>query len=104
MASAVAGRPTEPSNARHARGLRIGAVVVAGVLQAVVLVPFTIASGLLAPLWAVLALYGAWAVGVWALVLTARRRPLATPLVPVASAFVVWVVITAGEAWLGWTG
>lgn len=85
------------------RRLAIATVAVAGVLQLVVLVPFTVASGLLAPLWAIVAFYALWAAGALLLVLIARSRPLATPLVPVANAALLWLGITLGEALLGWT-
>ena len=81
----------------------IGTVAVAAALQLVVLVPFTVASGLVAPLWAVLLLYAAWIVGALVLLRLAQRRPFATPVVPVANAGVLWLVITLGEQWLGWT-
>lgn len=85
------------------RALPIAVVTLAAILQLVVLVPFTVASGLLAPLWAVVALYALWLVATTVLVHTARRRPLAAPLVPIGNALLLWVVISAGEAWLGWT-
>jgi hypothetical protein len=77
-------------------------VITAIALQVIVLVPFTVASGLVAPLWAMAVLYVVWVMGAGALALVARRRPLATPLVPLVNAAVLWVVITAGEALLGW--
>jgi hypothetical protein len=78
-------------------------VAVAIVLQLVVLVPFTVASGLVAPLWAIIALHALWVAGAVGLALLARRRPLATPLVPAVNAALLWAAITVGEAWLGWT-
>ena len=78
-------------------------VVLAAVLQVVVLVPFTVASGLLAPLWAVLLLYALWLLGAFALARLARRRPLTTPLVPAVNAALLWGAITLGDVWLGWT-
>jgi hypothetical protein len=78
-------------------------VVVAVLLQAVVLVPFTIASGLLAPLWAVIGFYLLWAVGALVLFRLARRRPKVTPLVPIVNALVLAGLISLGEFALGWT-
>lgn len=78
-------------------------VAVAIVLHLVVLVPFTVASGLVAPFWAIAAFFGLWLVGAGTLVLLARRRPLVAPLVPVVNATLLWAAITAGEGWLGWT-
>ena len=83
--------------------MALGVVALAAVLQLVVLVPFTVASGLLAPLWAVLLLYALWLVAALAFVRLARRRPLMTPVVPAVNAALLWLVITIGEAWLGWT-
>jgi hypothetical protein len=80
------------------------AIVLAAVLHLIVLVPFTVASGLLAPLWAVGILYVVWAGFAALLVVVARRRPFLTMLVPVANAAVLWLVITLGEQALGWTG
>ena len=84
------------------RVIPVAAVAVAGALQLVV-GWFTAASGLLAPLWAIVVLGLIWAVAVVVLVRMARRRPIATPLVPVANAFLWWATMTAGETWLGWT-
>lgn len=83
---------------------RAAVVGAAYVAQAVVLVPFTVASGLLAPLWAVIALHALWAVALVALVQVARTRPFAAPLVPATNALLLWLAITAGELLLGWTG
>lgn len=88
---------------RNQRVARIVTVAVAYVAQAVVLVPFTVASGLIAPLWAVVGLYAVWAAATVLLVRTARRRPFAAPLVPLANAAVLWLVIMLGERVLGWT-
>lgn len=61
------------------------------------------ASGLLAPGWAVGALYAAWAglaVGAW----QARHRyPWALAAAAVAMVGVWFAVLSAGEALLGWT-
>jgi len=85
------------------RVLPIAAVVVAGVAQLVVLVPFTVASGLVAPAWAIAVLIAMWIAFAFAFVRIARRRPLMTLLVPVANAALLWLAITAGERLLGWT-
>lgn len=84
------------------RVLRIVTVAVAYLLQ-LVLLQFTVASGLLAPLWAVLMLYGVWLAATVLLVRTARSRPFAAPLVPLANVTVLWLVMTVGERALGWT-
>ena len=65
---------------------------------------FYAASGLVVP--------GPWLFLMWilyalllvaALVLT-RRRSLLVVLPPVLGAALWWAIVTAGEAWLGWTG
>lgn len=85
------------------RVLRGVAVAVAVVGQLIVLVPFTVGSGLLAPLWAVVALYAIWAVAAVGLVLLARTRPFTTLLVPIANINLWWLLMTIGERFLGWT-
>lgn len=85
------------------RTWRVVAVVVAVALQLVVLLPFTVASGLLVPRWAVVTFHALWVVAAVALVLTAVRRPLLSPLVPLANGLLLLLAITAGDLWLGWT-
>lgn len=85
------------------RALGIAAVVVAAALQLVVLVPFTVSSGLVAPLWAVLVLYALWVAAVVVLVRVARRQPLAAPLVPLANGALWWLAMAPDGALLGWT-
>jgi hypothetical protein len=77
------------------------ALVTAVVLHLVVGV-FVLASGLLAPGWAVALLVAAWG-ACWVPVWRWRRtHPIRTMLVPFAMATVWWLTITAGDAWLGW--
>jgi hypothetical protein len=67
------------------------------------LVPFAV-SGLVAPLWAVVALFGFWALMLAvAVMLVCRRRPVLVPLVPVASLLGWFGFVTFGSAVLGWT-
>jgi hypothetical protein len=66
-------------------------------------VPFTVASGLLAPLWGVAFLYGLWLACAALLIFTARRQPLLAPFVPVANAVLWWATLTVGDVWFGWT-
>lgn len=104
MDDAVVGRQGARSDGgdRLGRALPVLAVVLAGALQLVV-GWFTLASGLLAPLWAIGLLAVAWLVAVAVLVRISRRRPLAAPLVPVANGLLLWAVLSAGQGWLGWT-
>jgi hypothetical protein len=76
---------------------------VAVAMQLVVAVPFTVGLGLLAPLWAIAAGWALWLVAAGALVVTARRRPLVTPLVPLANAALLAAFVTFGASMLGWT-
>ena len=66
---------------------------------------FYVASGLLAPGWAVAVLLLIWlALLAVAVRLLYLRRPLPVLLTPVA-AWLIWLgALTAGENWLGWTG
>lgn len=66
---------------------------------------FTLAAiGLIGvPVWGIVLLVGGWLAASAALVYLARRRPLLTTMVPVANALVLWAVVAAGGAWLGWS-
>lgn len=83
--------------------LRVAVVAIAALGHLVVAVPFTAASGLVAPLWGIVLAWVLWGGGVIALVATARRRPLATPLVPLSNAGLLWLLIVIGGGVLGWT-
>ncbi len=78
-------------------------VRVLGIVAHVVLLPYYLASGLVAPLWAVIVLVAVWA----ALLVVALRlwkaRPFLVPLVPIAAVAIWFAAIAAGETWLGWT-
>ncbi len=64
---------------------------------------FYLASGLVAPLWAVIALVAVW-LGLIALGLVwFRAHPLRVIALPVIAAAVLVGAISAGGAWLGWT-
>ncbi len=84
------------------RVLSILVVVLAWAMQLVV-GWFTAASGLVAPLWAIVVLIGLWLAAVLVLIRIARRRPFTTPLVPLANGGLWWAAIAAGGSWLGWT-
>jgi hypothetical protein len=77
-------------------GLAFIAHVAVGVLYA--------ASGLLAPLWAVVLLDVWWIVLAVVLVRLARHGSWWTPAVPVVAYGTWWAALTAGEQVLGWTG
>lgn len=79
-----------------ARGYSLGdgvALVTAFLLHAVALF-FFVASGLLAPAWALLVLYVAWA-SLLAFLIVNRHRALRVLLAPVADA-VVWLALVPG--------
>ncbi|MET9337079.1 hypothetical protein [Nonomuraea sp. NPDC003804] len=66
--------------------------------------PFYLASGLVAPLWAILVLLVVWAGLLGVAVRAVRGRSAWGPAVPVL-AVAVWLgAVSAGEAFLGWTG
>jgi Flp pilus assembly protein TadB len=75
-----------------------------GLVAHLVLLFWYVASGLLAPGWAVLLLLLIWAALLVLALRLRRRRPLLTPLVPLVGLAVWFFGISAGEAWLGWTG
>ena len=62
-----------------------------------------LAAGLVAPLWAVLALWALWLVLLWVLVRVWKRRPLLALVVPPVALGLFFAVITAGEQLLDWT-
>jgi len=77
------------------------AVLVAAALQlGIGFVSLT--SGLVAPTWAWALLVAAWFGFLVLLARTARRRPLYSPLVPIANALFWLAVISAGGYLLGW--
>ena len=100
--TSTAGTPAGDSAPRGRPGF-----VVAAVLAWLAMVPvgfFYAASGLLVPgpyLFAMWLLYVALLA--MAFVLT-RRRSLLVLVPPVLGAVLWWAIVSAGEAWLGWTG
>jgi hypothetical protein len=73
-------------------------------LALLALAPFYLAAGLLAPAWAVVVLVLAWAVLLVLAVVWFRRRPWWVVPLPVVAALLWFGALSAGEAWLGWTG
>lgn len=67
------------------------------------LVPFYAASGLMAPLWAIVVLLAVWAALLAAAVQAVRASSPWGLLVPVVSLAFWWAAMSAGEALLGWT-
>lgn len=64
---------------------------------------FYLASGLVAPLWAVLVLWAWWAVLAVVLLRLAVRRSWWTPLVPLVAMASWYLVLFLGESVLGWS-
>jgi hypothetical protein len=77
--------------------------VVLAVLAQLVVGYFYLVSGLVAPLWAVVALLVCWAVLTVAGVRLAQRRSYLVLLVPVLAAATWFAVMWFGGAVLGWT-
>lgn len=87
---------------RRSSVLPVLAAVVAAVAHLVVGF-YYLASGLMAPLWAVVLLFVVWALLAWVGVRLVRRRSCLVLLVPVAAALVWSGVMSFGGAVLGWT-
>lgn len=76
---------------------------VAGLAMMLVLLPFFLASGLMAPPWGVALLIAVW-LGLFVLgVRSYRSRPVLVLLLPVVAAGIWVAVMAGGEATLGWT-
>ncbi len=76
---------------------------VALVLHVVVGLVFYVASGLVAPLYAIVVLWILWLVLLGALIMLWRRRSWWVLAVP-AAAFALWfAILSLGEAVFGWT-
>lgn len=74
-----------------------------GLAGMVVVLPFYLSSGLVAPLWAIVVLLVLWVVMVAVGLRERHRRPWLLLLMPVVAVALWFGVISAGEAWLGWT-
>jgi hypothetical protein len=61
------------------------------------------ASGLLAPVWAVVVLLVVWSLLLLVAIAWWSLHPRWVPLVPVAGAVLWFAAMNAGGAWLGWT-
>jgi hypothetical protein len=65
---------------------------------------FYVSSGLLAPLWAVVVLVALWLALVVLGFVWFRSHPVRVMILPVVAAGIWFGALSAGEAWLGWTG
>ena len=84
----------------RSRGPLVAAIVAGAALLVVGF--FYLASGLLVPGPALVPLWLWWVVQAWVLVRLARARSWWVLAVPLVAAGSWWLVVTAGEAWLGW--
>jgi hypothetical protein len=74
-----------------------------GVAGMVLALWFYLASGLVAPPWAVGVLLAIWVLMLVLCIRWFRRRPFVVLAMPLVAAAVWLAVISAGGAWLGWT-
>ena len=74
-----------------------------GVLLMIGTLPFFLASGLMAPMWAVIALLLVWLVLITLAVRWFRTRPYVVLGLPFLAAAVWFAAMYAGEAFLGWS-
>ncbi len=77
-------------------------VATLGVLGLLAVLPFYLASGLVAPLWAIVVLLMVWLGFALVALRSFRSRPWLVLVLPVAAAAVWWLAITLGEKALGW--
>lgn len=97
-------QPTEaavPERPKHSVAALIAGWV--GLLGHLATLVWYMASGLVAPGWAVIALLVIWLGLLGLAVYLLRTRPAWVLAVPVLSALIWFGAISAGEAWLGWT-
>ncbi len=90
-----------PLQHRDGRTLRIAAAVLAAVGM-VVAGFFYVASGLVAPLWALIVLWVIWLALVWYGVVLARRGSYLVLLVPIVAGVIWYAGLTFGEQVLDW--
>ncbi len=89
-----------PIDSLRARGPLVLAVA-AGIAHLAVGL-FYLASGLVAPLWAVVLLWTWWLVLAVVLVRLASRGSRTPPVVPLVAIGTWWLALTVGEQVLGW--
>lgn len=77
-------------------------VAILGVLGLVAALPFYLASGLVAPLWAIVALLVVWVVLAFCALRWFTRRPWLVLALPFVAAGVWFGAVTLGEQLLDW--
>jgi G:T-mismatch repair DNA endonuclease (very short patch repair protein) len=90
-----------PPDARRAVVRVLGVVALVAL---VALAPFFFASGLMAPGWAVVVFVAVWLALLVAGCVWVQRHPARVIPLPVIAAAFWFGGMSAGEAWLGWTG
>jgi len=90
-----------PQRPKHSTGALIAGWV--GLLGHLATVAWYAASGLMAPGWAVLGLLMIWLVLLGLAIYLLRTRPVWVLAVPVLAVAIWFAVMSAGDAWLGWT-
>jgi G:T-mismatch repair DNA endonuclease (very short patch repair protein) len=90
--------------ARDARRTVVRVLGIVALVALVALAPFFFASGLMAPGWAVVVFVAVWLALLVAGCLWVRRHPARVIPLPVIAAAFWFGGMSAGEAWLGWTG
>lgn len=103
-------RPSTMESTRSARRTLPRLALGTAATVQVVLLPVTLGTvavlreyyDISASSWAVLTSVATWILAVIALIVAAPRRPLATPLIPVANAALLAGIVTFGVDVLGW--
>ena len=78
------------------------AVAIVGVLGLFAVLPFYLASGLAAPLWAIVLLMAFWLLLLVTAIRWFTRSPWPILAMPFVAAAVWWLTMTLGEQALGW--
>lgn len=90
-----------PERPKHSFGALIAGWV--GIACQLATLVWYLASGLMAPGWAVIGLLVIWLALFGTAIYLLRKRPAWVLVVPVISAVIWFAVMSAGDAWLGWT-
>ncbi len=78
------------------------APAILGILGLFAILPFSLASGLVAPLWAIVGLMAFWITLLVTGIRWFTKRPWVVLAIPFIAAAMWWLTITVGEQALGW--
>ncbi|MEO6020799.1 MAG: hypothetical protein ABIP45_11185 [Knoellia sp.] len=78
------------------------APAILGILGLFAILPFYLASGLVAPLWAIVGLMAFWITLLVTGIRWFTKRPWVVLAIPFIAAAMWWLTITVGEQALGW--